>query len=139
MLEVKEYIGTFDNTDFYQFMGKFFAERIYRRELPYLVNDQEKIWYLFFDKSNLVGFVGIVMNQNSTAFTDFYILHSYRNDSVRKFMSEYMLNLYKTERIRILTNSEEEMKMWEELGFLENGNKGSYTAFVYGEQHASEN
>lgn len=139
MLEVKEYIGSFDNTDFYQLMGKFFAERIYRRELPYLINDQEKIWYLFFEKKLLIGFVGIVMNQNSTSFTDFYLLHGYRTNENREFMASYMLDLYKTERIRILTNTDEEMKMWEELGFKRNGQKGSYTTFVYGEVNAHEN
>ena len=133
MFEVKEYIDTCNNEEFYRYMGRFFAERIFRKELPYLINDSEKIWYLFFDKKELIGFCGVVMTQNSTSFTDFYILYSYRNSKNMEYMCSYMFNLYRTEHIRILTNSEDEMKMWEKLGFLESGRKGSYVAYLYGE------
>lgn len=133
MFEVKEFIDTCNNGDFYKYMGRFFAERIFRKELPYLINDHEKIWYLFFDHKTLAGFVGVVMNQNSTSFTDFYLLSAYRNEENREFIAKYMLNLYQTEKIRILTNSEEEMLLWERLGFLKNGHKGSYAAYIYGD------
>ncbi len=134
MFEVREFIDTCNNEEFYKYMGRFFAERIFKRELPYLINDPEKIWYLFFDKKDLVGFCGVVMNQNSTSFTDFYLLPKYRNNENRMFMAEHMLHLYHTEKIRILTNSADEMKIWESLGFLESGHKGSYTNYVYGEK-----
>jgi len=134
MFEVKEYIDTCNNGEFYKYMGRFFAERIFRKELPYLINDHEKIWYLFFDKKVLAGFCGVVMNQNSTSFTDFYVLPSYRNFSNMEFMAKYMLDLYHSERIRILTNSPEEMELWSALGFRANGNKGSYTTYVYGDK-----
>lgn len=134
MFKVKEYIDTCNNEEFYRYMGRFFAERIFRKELPYLINDHEKIWYLFFDQKTLAGFCGVVMNQNSTSFTDFYLLPSYRNQENKKFMAKYMFKLYETERIRILTNSEDEMKMWEELGFMRGNNKGSYSSYIYEEQ-----
>ncbi len=133
MFEVKEFIDTCNNEEFYGYMGRFFAERIFRRELPYLINDSEKIWYLFFDQNQLAGFCGVVMNQNSTSFSDFYLLPTYRSEKNKKYLAKYMLNLYKTEKIRILTNSEDEMKMWEDLGFLKAGHKGSYISYVYGE------
>ena len=105
LFEVKEYIDTCNNSEFYRYMGRFFAERIFRRELPYLINDSEKIWYLFFDHKVLAGFCGVVMNQNGTSFTDFYLLPTYRNDENKKIIAKYMLDLYQGERIRILTNS----------------------------------
>ena len=132
MFVVKEYIDTCNNSEFYSYMGRFFAERIFRREIPYLINDPEKIWYLFFDNNTLAGFCGVVMNQNGTSFTDFYLLPSYRNLQNKEYMAKYMFAMYKSEKIRILTNSEDEMKLWENLGFLRNGYKGSYTTFVYG-------
>ncbi len=133
MFEVKEYMDTCNNTEFYSHMGRFFAERIFRKELPYLINDPEKIWYLFFDNTDLAGFCGVVMTQNSTSFTDFYLLPTYRNQENKEFIAKYMLNLYRSERIRILTNSEDEMKLWEKLGFMESGRKGSYTTYLYGD------
>jgi len=56
MFQVKEFIDTCNNAEFYKYMGRFFAERIFRKELPYLINDFEKIWYLFFDQETLIGF-----------------------------------------------------------------------------------
>lgn len=134
MFEVKEFIDTCNNEDFYKYMGRFFAERIFKRELPYLINDHEKIWYLLFYKESLAGFCGVVMNQNSTSFTDFYLLPAYRNQKNKEFFAKYMLHLYRSEKIRILTNSEDEMEMWENLGFARLGKKGSYTTFVYGDK-----
>lgn len=139
MFHVKEFLGSCNNEEFYRYMGKYFAERIYRKELPYLINDQDKIWYLFFHKEDLMGFCGVVMNQNNTTFTDFYVNYNYRNPEAMNYMSTYMLDLYKSETIRILTNSENEMKMWERLGFLKNGQKGSYTTYVYGIEDESKN
>lgn len=133
MFEVKEYMDTCNNEEFYRYMGRFFAERIFRKELPYLINDSEKIWYLFFDKKDLVGFCGVVMSQQGTTFTDFYVLPSYRNQENKEYIAKYMLDLYATEKIRILTNFEEEMKMWEKLGFLKSGNKGSYATLIFGD------
>ncbi len=133
MFDVKEYMDTSNNEEFYGYMGRFFAERIFRKELPYLINDHEKIWYLFFDKKDLAGFCGVVMSQNGTSFTDFYVLPAYRNMENKEFMAKYMLNLYRSEKIRILTNSDDEMKMWEKLGFLNKGKKGSYETYVFGE------
>lgn len=133
MFKVKEYMESCNNEEFYQHMGRFFAERIFRKELPYLINDKDKIWYLFFDKDSLAGFCGVVMNQNGTTFTDFYVLSAYRNQENKKYIANYMTTMYRDEKIRILTNSEDEMKLWSELGYRENGNKGSYTTYVYGE------
>jgi hypothetical protein len=133
MFLVKEYMETCNNSEFYQYMGRFFAERIFRKELPYLINDREKIWYLFFDQKNLAAFCGVVMNQNGTTFTDFYVLPSYRNPKNMTYIARYMTEMYESERIRILTNSQEEMELWSSLGYVENGKKGSYTTFVHGE------
>ena len=134
MFQVKEFIDTCNNAEFYKYMGRFFAERIFRKELPYLINDFEKIWHLFFDQETLIGFCGVIMNQHSTSFTDYYLLPAYRNKENKEYIANYMLKLYQTEKIRILTNSEDEMHMWEELGFLKIGKKGSYTTYVYGEK-----
>ncbi len=134
MFEIKEYMDTNNNGEFYKYMGRFFAERIFRKELPYLINDNEKIWYLFFDKKDLAGFCGVVMNQNNTAFTDFYLLPTYRNPENMEYIAKYMLDLYHSEKIRILTNSMEEMELWERLGFARGKNKGSYTTLLFGDE-----
>ena len=52
MFQVKEFIDTCNNAEFYKYIGRFFAERIFRKELPYLIKDYEKIWYLITGKKN---------------------------------------------------------------------------------------
>ncbi len=131
MFIVKEFLETSNNEEFYRYMGRFFAERHFRRELPYLINDSDKIWYLFFDEQTLAGFVGVVMNQNGTTFNDFYLLPTYRNVSNMRYIAHYMFEMYSTERIRILSDSKEELMLWEELGFQKSGNKGRYTSMIY--------
>ena len=56
MYKVKEFVGNYDKDLFYSIMGKFFAERSYRKKLPYLINDKDKFWYIFFRKGELIGF-----------------------------------------------------------------------------------
>ena len=46
-LQKKEYNEGYDRTEFYSIMGKFFAEKKYRDEMPYLINTEEKEWRLF--------------------------------------------------------------------------------------------
>ena len=73
------------------------------------------------------------MNQNGTTFNDFYLLPTYRNVSNMKYIANYMFDMYSSERIRILSDSKEELALWEELGFQKQGNKGRYTSLVYEE------
>ena len=59
MYEVKVFKDNYDRGEFYSIMGKYFAERIYRKLLPYLINEKEKVWYLFFENQTLCGFCGV--------------------------------------------------------------------------------
>ena len=45
--------------EFWAFMGLFFAQRKYRREMPYLVDDDGYVWYLAMDGDILLGFAAI--------------------------------------------------------------------------------
>ncbi|EHQ8828648.1 hypothetical protein KI105_002130, partial [Enterococcus faecalis] len=38
---------------FYQLMGKFFSERIYRKKLPYLINTSSTFWYVILQKNEV--------------------------------------------------------------------------------------
>lgn len=57
-LQKKEYNEGYDRTEFYSIMGKFFAEKKYRDEMPYLINTEEKEWRLFYEEGVLAGFYG---------------------------------------------------------------------------------
>ena len=111
-------------------MGKFFAERSYRKKLPYLINDKDKFWYIFFRKGELIGFCSIKIGQKYTSFPDLYILDDENLDDLL-FIINYMFNLYKMENIKILTCKSNEIKFLKQLGFEENGSKGCYTNMLW--------
>ena len=120
MYKVKEFVGNYDKDLFYSIMGKFFAERSYRKKLPYLIND----------KGELIGFCSIKIGQKCTSFPDLYILDDENLDDLL-FIINYMFNLYKMENIKILTCKSNEIKFLKQLGFEENGSKGCYTNMLW--------
>ena len=126
MYKVKEFVGNYDKDLFYSIMGKFFAERSYRKKLPYLINDKDKFWYIFFRKGELIGFCSIKIGQKCTSFPDLCILDDENLDD-SLFIINYMFNLYKMENIKILTCKSNEIKFLKQLGFEETGSKGCYT------------
>lgn len=130
MYKVKEFVGNYDKDLFYSIMGKFFAERSYRKKLPYLINDKDKFWYIFFRKGELIGFCSIKIGQKCTSFPDLYILDDENLDDLL-FIINYMFNLYKMENIKILTCKSNEIKFLKQLGFEENGSKGCYTNMLW--------
>ena len=126
MYKVKEFVGNYDKDLFYSIMGKFFAERSYRKKLPYLINDKDNFWYIFFKKEELIGFCSIKIGQKCTSFPDLCILDDENLDE-SLFIINYMFNLYKMENIKILTCKSNEIKFLKQLGFEETGSKGCYT------------
>lgn len=130
MYKVKEFVGNYDKDLFYSIMGKFFAERSYRKKLPYLINDKDKFWYIFFRKGELIGFCSIKIGQKCTSFPDLCILDDENLDD-SLFIINYMFNLYKMENIKILTCKSNEIKFLKQLGFEEIGSKGCYTNMLW--------
>ena len=130
MYKVKEFIGNYDKDLFYSIMGKFFAERSYRKKLPYLINDKDKLWYIFFRKGELIGFCSIKIGQKCTSFPNLCILDDENLDD-SLFIINYMFNLYKMENIKILTCKNNEIKILKQFGFKETGSKGCYTNMLW--------
>lgn len=131
MYNVKVYIGNYDRKEFYSIMGKYFAERVYRKILPYLTNDKDKIWYLFFSDNELAGFCGVKISDSCTNFTDIYAVDKYSKLGILEFMCNRLFKLYKTEYIKILTNNEDEINIWLDLGFKNFGAKGQYKNLIW--------
>ena len=55
--DIKIYMGNYDKKEFYSQMGEFFADRNYRKKLPYLINDVDKIWYLVYERNKFIVFL----------------------------------------------------------------------------------
>lgn len=123
---IKIYMGNYDKKDFYGQMGEFFAERDYRKKLPYLINDIDKIWYLIYDRDHFVGFFGIKICIDNTLISDIYIGDNCNHMEVFKYMAEYLVDLYQEEKLKVLTRIEAEQNIWRDLGFEVVGSRGNY-------------
>lgn len=126
MYEVREYMGNYNKEQFYAIMGRFFAERVYRKKMPYLCNERDKIWYLFYRRKELVGFCAIKPLENYTLISDIYVLEQFKDRNVFEFISKYITNHYAKNELQVLTNLEEEKDVWETLGFKVVNKRGTY-------------
>lgn len=127
---VKVYMGNYDKKDFYGWMGEYFADKNYRKKLPYLINDSDKIWYLIYERNKFVGFFGIKVCNDNTLISDIYINEEYIDTNVFEFMAKHLVELYKTEDLKVLTKVTKEKEIWENLGFVDVGNRGNYTIML---------
>lgn len=54
---MKIFKENYNNNEFYSIMGKFFAERKYRKLMPYLFNEEGLIWNVIMKDGNVEGFI----------------------------------------------------------------------------------
>ena len=134
MYNVKMYSENYDKVEFYSIMGKFFAEREYKRVLPYLSNDKDKIWYLFFNKEELVGFCGVKKMYDYINFMDIFVVNE-SEKNILKFMCSHIFKIYKKNSIKVVTDKEKEIEIWLNYGFEKEGTKGHYQNLVWTGKH----
>lgn len=126
---IKVYMGNYNKKEFYSEMGEFFADRFYRKKLPYLINDIDKIWYLIYNQDKLIGFFGVKICIENTLISDIYI-DDVNRMKIFKYMTEYLVNQYSEEEIKVLTKFSEEQEVWANLGFEVVGNRGKYVVMI---------
>lgn len=127
---IKIYMGNYNRKEFYGKMGKFFAERFYKKKMPYLINDIDKIWYLIYDDDKFIGFFGIKICNTNTLISDIYLEDECDKLSAFKYMAEYLVGLYKDEELKVLTRVKYEQDIWVKLGFKVINNKGNYLVMI---------
>lgn len=54
---IKKFKDNYDKCKFYSLMGKFFAERKYRKLMPYLFNNENLIWNISVNDKEVEGFI----------------------------------------------------------------------------------
>lgn len=50
----------YNKNEFYSIMGGFFAERKYKRMMPYLANDENTAWYVYVENNKVYGFINYI-------------------------------------------------------------------------------
>lgn len=114
----------YDKKEFYSIMGQYFAERDYRKEMPYMVNTEMKQWVLYYNEEELVSFYAYEKKKHFHEITGFYVVKEYRNKGIGKKMVKDIMDRFTT--ARLTTNAVFFIKTLEKVGFSKIREKGSY-------------
>lgn len=80
--------GKYDKTQFYAKMGRFFAEERYIRQMPYLRNESDRIWFVIERKERVVAFASLRIMDTYVRFTTEYVEASYRRQGLFKALTD---------------------------------------------------
>lgn len=123
-LQKKEFNKGYDKVAFYSVMGEYFAEKKYRDEMPYLINNEEKEWRLFYYGDTLAGFYGHDEKKGQTNVSGVYVLSAFRHSEVCAVMVEDMV--YSFSSIRMTTSNPRLISHLRKNGFRELSRRGCY-------------
>ena len=127
-----EFRTGYDKADFYARTGMFFAEKQYKKEMPYLINTDEKEWCLFYADDHLAGFYAHEQKDSFVAVSGFYVTEPYR----RMGLSEYMLTdiTQNFSCVRITTCSQHLLKLLNKYHFFRVSSRGSYLTLEWNKE-----
>jgi hypothetical protein len=80
--------GDYDREFFYGKMGRFFAEDKYKRLLPYIRNEPDRVWFLIEEDNRVIAFASLRVNKKSIAFTTEYVEDGFRRGGLFKLLTE---------------------------------------------------
>jgi GNAT superfamily N-acetyltransferase len=82
------YEGNYDKALFYSKMGRFFAEERYIRQMPYLRNKPEKVWFTVEEKEQVIAFSSIDFKDEYVEFTTEYVEARYRRKGLFRVLTD---------------------------------------------------
>lgn len=114
--------------EFWALMGPFFAQRKYRREMPYLVDDEGYVWFLAMDGDILMGFVAVHAMKDHAVVSGLYVREDRRGNGLAKKLIAACLKWSAGEKILKVktTASPDSRPVFGKMGFSETGQKGQY-------------
>jgi GNAT superfamily N-acetyltransferase len=82
------YEGNYDRSLFYSKMGRFFAEEWYIRQMPYLRNKPEKVWFTIERDGRVVAFSSLEFPGEYILFTTEWVEPRYRRKGLFKTLTD---------------------------------------------------
>ncbi|WP_326975282.1 GNAT family N-acetyltransferase [Caproicibacter sp. BJN0012] len=88
MDNIQCYEGNYDRSIFYSKMGRFFAEERYIRQMPYLRNKPEKVWFTVELDGRVVAFSSLEFPGEYILFTTEWVEPRYRRKGLFKALTD---------------------------------------------------
>lgn len=116
---IKIYEGNYDKSEFYSKMGKFFAEKIYTKQMPYIYNSDEKVWFVIEENNLVVAFSSMIIKPNKIELTTAYVEKEHRGKGLFKQLTDVRLEFCKDKKLPIYTTTEHNFikEYFEKRGF----------------------
>lgn len=108
--------GNYDKSLFYSLLGKFFAEREYRKMFPYLINEEGSVWIVAIENNEALGFTIFEEKKSRIIFDYTYA----KTIDIEKELLDKRFNLTKNinKPIEIdLLRENSNIKFWIDRGF----------------------
>ncbi len=118
-MEIVVYEGEYDRSEFYSKMGKYFAEKEYQNELPYLHNEDGKVWFVAMEEKKVAGFASLVIENTKIVLATSYVEPEFRKRGFYKKLIDANMKYCKgiEKPFVCTTNNEIVKKHLEKLGF----------------------
>lgn len=118
-IEINCYEGNYDKTLFYSKMGRFFAEEKYTRQMPYLRNEPDRIWFTIEKNSRVIAFSSLRIRDDYILFTTEFVEFGYRRQGLFKALTDIRFDYCRDMDMPILTatNIEFIKEYYENQGF----------------------
>jgi len=131
MIEIRIFEPGYDKKDFYEIMGDPLTMPGIKKELPYLSNTPESIWFLAMSDSTLLGFGAIHPGKSSINLRNLYVYPEYRGKGIGKKLVEEWLNYAKKYPLPITTvvsvqGMKTVYKICQKMGFVETKRTKNY-------------
>ena len=115
--------------EFWMLMGPFFARREVRREMPYLVDEDGKIWALAMEGGDVLGFGAVMLKGRVAGLSGLWVRPARRGEGIgARLVRE------RVERAREMgaarcraTASPASSALLKGLGFVETARRGRYS------------
>lgn len=120
--------------DFYSVMGPHFASLEHKKELGgwQVYNMPGSIWFLLFEKKELVAFCAFFEKKGYYYLDNFIVLKEHRGKNLSYLLLQNSLKELENQGIlnlKTMTNNMVMKKVFEKVGFNQTGNKGSYMIY----------
>lgn len=80
--------GNYDKALFYSKMGHFFAEERYIRQMPYLRNEPDRVWFLIKKEGQVAAFSSLVIKGEYILFSTEYVEIKYRRQGLFRALTD---------------------------------------------------
>lgn len=127
-IEIRIFEPGYDKKEFYGIMGDPLTVPEIRKELPYLINSRDMVWFLAFKGEELVGFAAVDPRRSRAILKNHYVYPEHRKNGVFKKLLAASLDYVSRWKlpITVAVAGENTLTTYRRLGFREERRTKNY-------------